>query len=103
MTRPSAREAWRQVRASGIGVDGAERLRSGAPLEVLWTPPIRLADGPLAQDIAGHRFTFRLHQQADGWIVEGTDGGPWEVCEGPIMDAGRPPWLARPKDIGGQP
>lgn len=100
MSRPSAREAWRQARAQGIGVQQAECLRTGGHIEILWTPPIRIGDGPLAMIEPGHRFSFRLHPTRDGWYVEGTDGGPWEECEGPIVDSGRAPWLARPKDLG---
>lgn len=102
MTRPSVIEAWRQARAQGIGVEAAERLRRGEPVEIDWFPPVRWADGP--QEVKGHRYGFRLHRGPEGWIVEGTDGrGPWEQCEGPIMDSGRAPWLARPKEIGGAP
>lgn len=64
---------------------------------------MRIGDGPLAIIEPGHRYTFRIHRQSDGWIVEGNDGGPWEPCEGPIIDSGRAPWLARPKDIGEEP
>lgn len=98
MTVPTPAEAWRQFRAQGIGVDAAERLRLPDPLRMDWFPQTRWDDQQ--RDVKGHRFAFRLHLGPDGWLVEGTDGvGPWEVCEGPIVDSGRPPWLARPKDI----
>lgn len=86
MSRPTAAEAWREARAEGIGPGAADRLRDGSSVEVI---------GP-----DGQRYTYRLQRLSDGWVVEGTDGvGPWEVCEGPIVDSGRPPWLARPKQI----
>lgn len=103
MTPLSAGEAWRWARARGIGVHAAETLRILATVEIIWTPPLKISDGPLALDNPGHRYSFRLHQSPDGWWVEGTDGfGPWVPCEGPIVDSGRPPWLARPKEIGDQ-
>lgn len=100
MRPPTPREAWRDARAKGIGVDGAERLRSGSPLEMAWFPPTRVGDGPGPMEVQGFRFAFRLQRSSDGWWVEGTNGsGPWEPCEGPIIDSGRAPWLARPKEV----
>ncbi len=103
MSAPTPREAWRDIRAKGIGVEAAERLRSGDPVEIAWWPPVKISDGPIPCDVQGYRFAFRLHRSSDGWWVEGTDTvSPWEPCEGPIVDSGRAPWLARPKDLGDQ-
>lgn len=95
-------EVWARARGAGIGVPAAERLRAGQAINIeprhhapIWGTPE--TDAPLPTS-----YCFRLHHARDGWYVEGTDGGPWVNCEGPLPDSGRPPWLARPKDLGGQ-
>jgi hypothetical protein len=97
---PTPQAAWAAARADGIGVDAAERLRDGQAVQIMWTPPVPIlhrASAMPANLTECRTFVFRLHCEPDGWWVEGNDGGPWVQCEGPIVDCGRPPYLARPK------
>lgn len=98
---PSVREAWRAIRATGIGVESADRLRDLGIVKIGWTPAISISD-VMTMDIAPcsiptAEFMFRLQQEADGWYVEGQGPtGPWEPVEGPFPEM---PWLAGAKSI----
>jgi hypothetical protein len=101
MSAPDVREAWRMMRAEGLGVDAADRLRDMAIVKSGWTPPIGIAD-VMTMDIAPcsiptYEFMFRLQREADGWYVEGQGPtGPWVPVEGPFPEL---PWLAGAKAL----
>lgn len=98
---PTPQAAWAAARADGIGVEAADRLYALESVQIMWVPPVpilhRASAGVAACEAEGRTFTYRLAREPDGWWVEGNDGGPWVQCEGPIVDSGRPPYLARPK------
>ncbi len=97
---PTPQAAWAAARADGIGVDAAERLRDGQAVQLVWTPPTPILHRAAAMPnlTECRTFVYRLAREPDGWWVEGSDGfGSWVQCEGPIVDSGRPPYLARPK------
>lgn len=99
---PTPQAAWAAQRAEGIGVEAADRLRDGQAVQLVWTPPTPILHRAAAMPnlTECRTFVYRLAREPDGWWVEGNDGGPWVPCEGPIADCGRPPYLARPKEIG---
>lgn len=96
---PTPQAAWAAARADGIGVEAADRLRDGQAVQLVWSPPTPILHRAAAMPnlTECRTFVYRLAREPDGWWVEGNDGGPWVPCEGPIVDSGRPPYLARPK------
>lgn len=95
---PSTPEAWKEVRAKGLGDVFAQRLREGQVIEIAWMPPISILElkagpsKPIPPDLSSPRYRFRIeyHEGERRWYVEGM--GPqergWLIVEGPMLSAG---------------